>query len=78
MTYETETEVVQPVQPVTPAQPVQPYVAAPAYVAQTTGRSRTTFRPSPLGTLERLVVFIFTLIELLIVAADCAAAARRA
>jgi len=60
MTYQTETDVVQPVQPVVRS--------GPAYVTAATEVRRTTYRPSPLATLERLIVFIFTVIELLIVA----------
>jgi hypothetical protein len=59
MTYRTDTEVVEPV-PATPA-----YVApvAPAY--QTT--RVTTYRQSPLATLEKVLLVIFSLIELFIV-----------
>jgi len=55
MTYRTETEVVQPVDP--------------AYVhTNATEVRRVSYTPSPLATIERLIVFIFSLIELLIVA----------
>jgi uncharacterized protein YggT (Ycf19 family) len=54
-TYRTETDVVQPVDP--------------AYVHTHSAEvRRVTYAPSPLATIERLIVFIFTVIELLIVA----------
>jgi hypothetical protein len=52
MTYRSETDYVAP---------ADPYVAGHA-----TEVRRVSYTPSPLATLERLIVFIFTLIELLI------------
>lgn len=62
MTYRTDIDVVeQPVEPaVEPA--VQPAVQ-PAYHATRV----TRFAPSPLATVERLIIFIFGLIEAVIV-----------
>jgi uncharacterized protein YggT (Ycf19 family) len=54
MTYRTETDYVAP---------------ADGYVqGHTTEVRRVAYAPSPLATVERLIVFIFTIIELLIVA----------
>ena len=60
MTYRSETDVVQPVDPA--------YVAADPALVGTHSTRRVTYTPSPLATIERLVVFIFSVIELLIVA----------
>ena len=54
MTYRSETDYVAP---------------ADGYVeGQATEVRRVEYRPNPLATVERLVVFVFSLIELLIVA----------
>jgi uncharacterized protein YggT (Ycf19 family) len=61
MTYRTDVDVVEePVVPVAPATPVAP--VAPAYHATRV----TRYAPSPLATVERLVIFIFGLIEAII------------
>ena len=61
MTYRTDVDVVEePVVPVVPATPVAP--VAPAYHATRV----TRYAPSPLATVERLVIFIFGLIEAII------------
>ena len=60
MTYRSETDVVQPVDPA--------YVPADPALVRTHSTRRVTYTPSPLATIERLVVFIFSVIELLIVA----------
>jgi uncharacterized protein YggT (Ycf19 family) len=55
MTYRSETDVVQPVDP--------------AYVhTHATEVRRVTYTSSPMATIERVVVFVFGIIELLIVA----------
>jgi uncharacterized protein YggT (Ycf19 family) len=53
-TYRTETDVVQPVDP--------------AYVHTHSAEVRRVSYSNPLATVERLIVFIFSLIELIIVA----------
>lgn len=58
MTYRTDVDVVE--EPVVPAAPVAP--VAPAYHATTV----TRYAPSPLATVERFVIFIFGLIEAVI------------
>ena len=59
MTYRTDVDVVEPAEPAY----VAPAVVEPAY-----HETRVTrYQPSPLATLQRLVVFIFGLIEAVIV-----------
>ena len=62
MTYRTDVDVVE--QPAVVEQPVvvQQPVAAPAYHATRV----TRYAPSPLATVERLIIFIFSLIEAII------------